>query len=161
VLGAVLVDHEGRQLRQHARLIGAAGQQSLLSQTLTKDVLLLASTPDVAERQQIANRIKEAAHRWQRSQDLLKQYDPLVGTSSSNSDEVLQLFAELDAPYQAMIKALRELTTQLKRSPAPHDISALTARILAHEQSYLRTMNEIALQYERESIARQNLRDRL
>ncbi len=61
-----------------------------------------------------------------------------------------------------MLKALRGLTdtagaTRYRRV----DLSALTAQILAHEQSYLRTMNEIALQYERESIARQNLRDRL
>ncbi len=55
-----------------ALLIGAAGQQSMLSQTLTKDVLLLAATPEGAARQQIAARIQEAARRWQRSHESLQ-----------------------------------------------------------------------------------------
>jgi signal transduction histidine kinase len=161
ILGAVLVEHEGRQLRQHARLIGAAGQQSMLTHTLTKDVVLLASTSEGVARQQLVERIKEAARRWQRSHESLRQSDPVFGTASMNSDEVMGMFAALDTPYRPMLNALRELTTQLENSPSAVDISALTARILALEQSYLRTMNEIALQYERESIARQNLRDRL
>jgi NO-binding membrane sensor protein with MHYT domain/signal transduction histidine kinase len=161
ILGAVLVEHEGRELRQHDRLIGAAGQQGMLSQTLAKDVLLLASTPEGTARQQIASRIQEATRRWQRSHESLRQSDPVLGMASTNSDAVTQMFAALDAPYRPMLEALRELTTQLKNSPSALDISALTARILAHEQSYLRTMSEIELQYERESIDRQNLRDRV
>jgi NO-binding membrane sensor protein with MHYT domain/signal transduction histidine kinase len=161
ILGAVLVEHEGRQFRQHALLTGAAGQQSMLSQTLTKDVLLLASTPEGAARQQVASRIQEAARLWQLSHESLRQSDPIFGTASTNSDEVMQMFAALDAPYRPMLEALHGLITELKNSPSAVDISALTTRILDHEQNYLRTMNEIERQYGRESIARQNLRDQL
>jgi NO-binding membrane sensor protein with MHYT domain/signal transduction histidine kinase len=161
ILGAVLVEEEGRQLRQHARMISAAGQQSMLSQALSQDVLLLAGTPEGAARQQIATRLKEAARRWQHSHELLRQSDPMIGTLSTNSDEVMQMFAAHDAPYRAMLKALRGLTAHIADSQLPLDLSAATAEILAHEQAYLQTMNDIALQYERESIARQNLRDRL
>lgn len=161
ILGAVLVEQEGRQLRQHARSISAAGQQSLLSQTLTKDVLLLTGKPEGAARQRIATYLQETTRRWQRSHEALKQSDPVFGTSRTNSDEVMQMVVALDAPYLAMLEALRGLNQWIENPQSPVDIAALTEQILAHEQSYLRTMNEITLQYERESIVRQNLRDRL
>jgi NO-binding membrane sensor protein with MHYT domain/signal transduction histidine kinase len=161
VLGAVLVEQEGRQLRQHARLISTAGQQSMLSQTLAKDVLLLAATTEGTARQPFFARITETALNWQRSHEALKQSDPVFGTSSTNSDEVMRMFASLDAPYLAILKALRTLTARPANPGVPPDVSALVAQVLAYEQSYLQTMNQIADQYERESIARQNLRDRL
>lgn len=161
VLGAVLVEQEGRQLRQHARLISTAGQQSMLSQTLAKDVLLLAATPEGIDRQPIFARITENARSWQRAHETLRHSDPIFGTPGTNSNEVMRMFATLDAPHLAMLKALRTLTARPANSGVPTDVAALVAQILAHEQSYLQTMNQIAGQYEHESIARQNLRDRL
>lgn len=161
VLGAVLVEQEGRQLRQYARLISTAGQQSMLSQTLSKEVLLLVATPEGTAREPVLARIKDAVHRWQNSHEALKQSDPVFGASSTNSAEVMQMFGWLDAPYRAMLQALRGLTKPPGNSPAAMDVSALVEQILAHEQSYLKVMSDIARQYERESLARQNLRDQL
>ncbi|WP_129642382.1 MHYT domain-containing protein [Peristeroidobacter agariperforans] len=160
VLGAVVVEQEGRQLRQHAHLISTAGQQSILSQALTKEVLLLAATPEGAARESIIARIRQAVRKWQSSHEALKQSDAVFGASSVNSVEVMQMFGWLDAPYRAMLQALRGLTAP-ENSRAAMDARALVGQILAHEQSYLRIMSEIARQYERESIARQNLRDRV
>ncbi|MBL8266187.1 MHYT domain-containing protein [Steroidobacter sp.] len=160
VLGTLLVDQEGRHLRQNARQISAAGQQSLLSQVLTRDALLLADTPDPAEQQRIAASIEETTTRWRRLHESLKHNDPVFGNASANSAATTQMFVAVEAPYQALTEALRQLTTQIS-APPQTDVTPLLKQILSQEQSYLQTMNDIALQYERESLDRQEVRDSL
>ncbi len=155
VLGAVLVEQEGRQLRQHARLISTAGQQSMLSQTLAKDVLLLAAAPEGTARQPILARIEATARNWQRSHEALRQSDPC---SAPSSDEQRRSDANVRLARRALSRdaqgAARTDTTA--RNPKFPWMSLRWWRRSWHTSSpYLRTMNEIAAQYERESIARQ------
>jgi signal transduction histidine kinase len=161
ILGAVLVDQEGRQLRQDGSLINTAGRQRVLSQALTKDVLLLARTAQTAERRQLAARIREKTAEWRLSHESLKQGDSVFGAPSSNSDEVAGMYAALDAPYTAMVQALRALTIAISAKQPQMDVSTHLAEMLAHEQTYLQIMNDIVFRYEHESAARQNRRDQL
>ncbi len=110
VLGITLVEQEGQQLEQDARLINAAGRQTVLSQALTKDVLLLANTAERAERQRIAARIRDGAIDWRRSHEALK-------APSTLSDAVMGMFTALAPSYNQMSKALQRLTTDLSADP--------------------------------------------
>lgn len=160
VLGTLLVDQEGRHLRQNARQISAAGQQSLLIQTLTRDALVLADMPASAERDRTAARIQETAARWRRLHVSLQHNDPVFGTAGANSPATMQMFAAIEPAYQALSELLRELTTQISEQPQT-DVTTLLEQLLTHEQPYLQLMNDIALQYERESLERQETRDSL
>jgi NO-binding membrane sensor protein with MHYT domain/signal transduction histidine kinase len=159
VLGTVLVEHEGRQLRDDVRAINMAGQQRMLSQALTKNALLLARATEVDERQQLVTRMRDMLTRWQRSQALLAPGDSVIGAPRTYSDLVRRMFSDLDVHYVAMAQVVRKLTTAAQNPLT--DIAPHVAEILAQEQSYTRIINDIVLQYEREAMARQSSKDRL
>lgn len=154
VLGITLVDQEGQQLEQDARLINAAGRQTVLSQALTKDVLLLANTTDRYERQLIAARIRDGAIDWRRSHEALK-------TPSTRSDAVMNMFARLEPAFNQMSKALQGLTKNLSADPTRLDVAPVLTEILDHEQVYLHVMSDVVAEYQSESVVRQERRDHL
>lgn len=151
VLGIMLVEQEGHHLEQDARLIDAASRQTVLSQALTKDVLLLANTAESTGRRQIAARIRDAAVVWRRSHESLKR----------GSDAVTRMFAALDPSFRQMSKALQRLTAGLSATQSQMDVAPLLTEILQHEQAYLGAMNDVVSRYQGESLARQERRDRL
>lgn len=161
VLGITMVEEEGRHLEQDARLINAAGRQTVLSQALTKDVLLLANTVDGAGRQQIAARIRDAATVWRRSHESLKHGEAALGAPGTLSDSVAQMFVTLEPSYRQMGKALQRLTADLSADLSQVDIAPVLTEVLNHEQAYLRVLDDVVSQYESESTERQQRRDRL
>lgn len=161
ILGSVLVQEESRQLRDDARLISTAGRQTMLSQALLKDILLLTSTAQDADKQPLIAEVRAAAADWRRSHESLKQGNSVLWTVNGNSDEVVRMFAALEPSYLAMSEALNRLTTTWSAERTPSDVSPPMEKILAHERPYLRIMNDIVQQYEYESVARQARRDRL
>lgn len=160
-LGSVLVQQENRQLRDDARQISTASRQAMLSQALTKDILLLTDTSPGTKKQRFLASIREVAADWRRSHESLSQGNSVLGDANTNSDEIMRLFAALDPHYTAMSVALHKLTATAPEKQPPIDVSSQVERILAHEPLYLRTMNDIVLQYEQESEARQARTDRL
>ena len=177
ILGIVLVEQEGRQLAQDARLINEAGRQIMLSRELSKDLLLLARAPGGAESEQLARRARDTTVLWRRSHDSLKQNHPDGGASGLNvggaqkrvgraaahasvEREATQTFAAIESTYIEMSRSVQRLMEQLTTSSAA-DIGPLLSALLSHERDYLHTLNDLVSRHERDSETRQARRDRL
>ncbi len=140
-----------------ARILNVAGRQRMLSQRLSKATLLLeAATTSPAERRRMAQEeLQSAVTLWERSQLGLQRGDAELGLPGINSVEVRQLFARVEPHHQAMLGAAKELLWAAESNASvPADASRLaphSAQMLAHEPSFLRGMEEIVAQYEREA----------
>jgi len=72
ILGALLVEYQGGEVRSGARMIDIAERQKMFSQAITKDALLVERTPDVAERQRVADDLRSLAMLWEKSHAALQ-----------------------------------------------------------------------------------------
>ncbi len=175
ILSIVLVEQEGRQLTQDARLINDAGRQIMLSRELSKELLLLSRAASNSESQQLATQARDTAALWRRSHESLKQNHPAGSASGLNvgapksagraahtevESEDTHSFAAIDSAYIDMSRSVHRLMEQLA-TPSPAEIGRLLNELMHDEQAYMQTLNDLVTRLERDSEARQTRRDRL
>jgi len=161
MLGTLLVEHQGQQSRSEARVVNIAGRQRMLSQAIAKTALLVAQTPDIAERQRQVEDLRTVETLWEHSHSALTQGDPSLGVPGTNSPQIRQMFAALDPQYTAMVSATRALVAKASVQETGADVSAEVNSILAHEGPFLQAMDAIVFQYEREATLRDDRKNQL
>jgi NO-binding membrane sensor protein with MHYT domain/signal transduction histidine kinase len=161
ILGTLLVQHEGRQSQSDARVINIAGRQRMLSQSVVKDVLLLARNTDAGERQSLVRDLRRLEALWERSSSALTDGDPGLGVTGANSPELRRMFVALEPDYDSIVRATQQVMTKVSKEEEIADVSGEANTILAHEGSYLQLMNAIVFQYETEATARDRLQNQL
>jgi two-component system sensor histidine kinase/response regulator len=66
ILGTLLVEYQGDDARIGSQVINIAGRQRMLSQAIAKDAVLLARSPEVAERQRLAEDLRGLNALWEK-----------------------------------------------------------------------------------------------
>ncbi|PJF39453.1 MAG: hypothetical protein CUN55_14300, partial [Phototrophicales bacterium] len=140
----------------NVRVVNIAGRQRMLSQQISKNVLLITSSENPADREQYAIALSDSLDLWQTSHDALRFGDESLNVSGENSDIVERLFAQIEPHYEAMLSAGRCLVGIVNEQPAlstacpSDDPNAYVDIILANEAEFLNGMNRIVFQYDEE-----------
>jgi signal transduction histidine kinase/CheY-like chemotaxis protein/HPt (histidine-containing phosphotransfer) domain-containing protein len=148
----VLVERSLQYQFTSSRVINIAGRQRMLSQRLSKAALALKfqTDPNLLARRE--EELREVVQLFQKSHEGLQNGDEELGLpANNNSPAVQKMFAELEEDYQPIIEASGELLVRLEEGSSNGAISALVEKILVHEGSFLKQMNDIVFQYDRES----------
>jgi signal transduction histidine kinase/ActR/RegA family two-component response regulator len=143
-----------RSLAQQAsdsRIINIAGRQRMLSQRLTKAALAIQSSPQEEERQQRWRELQEVVPLWEQSHRGLQRGDKQLGLPGTNSPVVTEMFAKIDPPHQAMLAAAKEILNISPQNLKNPQIALYLKVILANEATFLKGMDEIVFQYDREA----------
>ena len=151
VVSTLLVQYHGHESEGDTRLVNIAGRQRMLSQAISKDVLLLTRARGNAERQNLIADLSSLEAAWGQVHFALQKGDPSLRLSGKTSPEVRQMFAALEPHYAAMAGAVRELLATVKSDQTSLDRSAEVATIVAEEGAYLQTMDAIVFQYDHEA----------
>ncbi|MDY6806733.1 MAG: response regulator [Cyanobacteriota bacterium] len=152
IIGQILVSRSLKYQFTSSRVINIAGRQRMLSQKLSKTALALQFQTDADKLARRKKELEEVVQLFQRSHEGLQNGDEELGLpANNNSATVAKMFAEMESDYQPIIEASEELLVELDSSSGDEDISALVQTILDREGSFLRQMNDIVFQYDRES----------
>lgn len=154
ILSTLAVQREGEQSRSDARVINIAGRQTMLSQAIAKDALLIAHGSDRVERQRLVADLGSIETLWAQSHRALKQGDLALGVPDTNSPKIREMFSPVEVQYAAMVGATGALLAKASTEAVLTGDSAEVISILDHEKPYLGAMNAIVDQYEREATAR-------
>lgn len=151
----VLIDITLKTQGGDANIINISGRQRMLSQNITKEILIAAN-----EEYDSLNHLK--------LQNLMSQFDfsheSLVNGNDSlnlpteHSDEIKNLFILIEPEFIALKKAANLVIAN------PHDKEAIqTAKIIAiqHEETFLRIMNTIVNNFEKEAKSKLKFIERL
>ena len=128
------------------KVINLAGRQRMLSQKLTKEILLLANYPPTEERR---TNLKNTLDQWTFAHKALQNGNDSLGLSGNNSSTVVALFQQIEPYYQA----LREQSQALLTLDTLNQ-STFIANISTNEQNFLEGMDSLVFEYERESKSR-------
>jgi NO-binding membrane sensor protein with MHYT domain/nitrogen-specific signal transduction histidine kinase len=151
ILGMLLVEHQGGEGRVEARTINIAGRQRMLSQAIAKDAVLIAGSTDVAERMRLSKDLQGLGALWEKSHAALQHGDSTLGLSGNNSTAIREMFTALQPDFTAIAGAAHTLATRSAAQPTSMDATPEVNVILSRERAFLRGMDAIVFEYDREA----------
>ena len=131
------------------KVINLAGRQRMLSQKLTKEILLLTKYPLTEENR---TNFKNTLDQWTFAHKALQNGNDSLGLSGNNSPTIIALFEQIEPYYQALSKQSQALLMQ--DTLFNFDQSTFIANISTNEQNFLEGMDSLVFEYERESKSR-------
>ncbi len=138
-----------------APVINLSGRQRMLSQKLTKEVLLLVQSGMGRHRLEKRDQLTQTVTEWARVHLGLIHGDAELQLHGDNSPEVLELFQNID-PYFRLIKA--SVDDILEMDPATLNQlsyhSPLIQNIVLASPYFLQMMDKIVFQYDKEARKR-------
>ncbi|HTJ48780.1 MAG TPA: ATP-binding protein [Cyclobacteriaceae bacterium] len=155
-IGQLLIqDHLNNQLSD-SRVVNVAGKQRMLSQKLTKSILLLAPDQSLEKRNEIQRDLHSTLKLWKLSQDGLLHGNDSLKLKGNNSDTVSARFRKVEPHFDKMYQSASHLLISISKEPLinfdslRNDISV----VLKHEGYFLKGMEVIVLRYDLEARER-------
>lgn len=139
--------------KDDSRVINVAGRQRMLSQKLTKLVLLLENETDSSKVVAINNELFETQQLWKTSHLALQNGEDSLGLPGKNSEVISERFQVLNQYFQ-VISASSDKIVQHVRSGQVNTLSTLSEEIQLikeNEGSFLLLMDEIVNLYDTEA----------
>ena len=138
-------------------VINTAGRQRMLSQKITKDVLVIYTLTDNTTIQGYLEELKSSLSVWEENQSEL-QKGKAEGETVTNSAAVKALYQQVADHYKSMLRAAKDVVQQLEDGNYNKVlIKEKQDIILENEQAFLDTMDQIVNQYDEEARNKQNL----
>lgn len=110
-------------VRQHlntqqsdSTVINVAGRQRMLSQKLTKEILLLTAAKTAGARVAIKDNLKETLSLWTLSHNALQQGDTNLGLPGNNSIEVSKKFKDLNVVFNTINESTKRIIKQVENN---------------------------------------------
>lgn len=148
VAEGILILYSLDKYNSDARVINIAGRQRMLSQKLTKTVLLLNLTKNKNKQDELSKELQDTMNVWSKFHVGLQNGSQLLNLPGENSTEVMEMFTKLNLSYQNMIEATSVILKQKQK------ITQEIPIILANEGKFLEIMDRIVFQYELEANLR-------
>ena len=145
----LIQNHINTQIND-SRVINIAGRQRMLSQKLTKEVLLLKDTDLSNLRLEKISAIKSTYELWLDSHKALLDGNLEFELPKENSAEIEKMFKDIDSYFIPFKKTVQSLLLKLNENPniATNQLEDELSIILENEDNFLLKMNEIVFKYD-------------
>ena len=137
-------------------VINVAGRQRMLSQRITKEVLLISTESDITTKLSLKNKLKETINLWETSHNGLQKGNDSLNLPGENSEAILVMYKNINPYHQNILKATKSLIKTVEKNPATTGIS-LSENIdivKKNESPFLKLMDKIVNQYNVEANAK-------
>ena len=137
-------------------VINVAGRQRMLSQRITKEVLLISTESDITTKLSLKNKLKETINLWETSHNGLQKGNDSLNLPGENSEAILVMYKSINPYHQNILKATKSLIKTVEKNPATTGIS-LSENIdivKKNESPFLKLMDKIVNQYNVEANAK-------
>lgn len=152
ILGQILVQNTLEDELHDSWLVNYAGRQRFQSQLIAKTALLLTQRPDLANQNIQLKELKRVLADWEEHQDQLRTGDLRdLKAKSDNSDTVQAMFEDIDPHFQIISRNSRIVLGWLEKPDTAHKVDINLKNIFAHELIFLRKMDRIVFQYDKEA----------
>lgn len=161
LLSQLLIQHNLNSQLSDSRLINFSGRQRMLSQKLTKEILILNFITQPSQKKQQIIHIKAIAAFWKFNHYALKNGNDSLGFPKEKTPKITQLFENIDPNFNQIIAATSSLinnTTSNKNNSIENQ--KLINIILTNESVFLSKMNQIVSQYDQEALEKVTLQSK-
>ncbi len=145
-----------------SRLVNVAGRQRMLSQKLSKEVLLLTAEVSETGRRSLRDSLLATKATWENAHRGLQFGDQKLGINPKNSPAIQEMFAGIEPYFQSML-ANTDSLLRMSQEAAPDSVrlARLSSEILASGGEFLSKMEAIVNQYDFEAKEKVNSLEQL
>ena len=153
IISQILIRKHLSDQESDSSIINVAGRQRMLSQKLTKEIVLLSTADDVKDRISLLNKLKETLSLWELSHNSLQQGNDDLGLPGNNSEVVRDMFSAINSPFKKIQRASYSIITKLENKPNALVSSFLDEvnKVKETENDFLLLMDAIVNQYDLEA----------
>jgi signal transduction histidine kinase len=160
MVGQILIQVFLNSLLDDSHVVNIAGRQRMLSQRLSKTVILLCR-PDIfqADAEYYSHDIKDIISSWERSHEGLKSKNLVTDGQKytvRNSEKTDSIFRKIDPIFKVILSNAKLISQSIEKpkNNQRENLQVFLNQILINERTYLKMMNQIVSQYDLESRKR-------
>lgn len=148
-----------RQLSD-SKIINTSGKQRMLSQKLTKELLILHSATDPSKVEMEKKRIDSILNKWKFNHNALVYGNEKLGFPKEKSALLNKLYQSIQPNFEAIIAASHQYLQIKINEKNPEKLQQLITIILDNERIFLTKMNQIVEQYDQEALEKVTLQSK-
>ena len=148
-----------RQLSD-SKIINTSGKQRMLSQKLTKELLILHFATDPSKVEMEKKRIDSILNKWKFNHNALVYGNEKLGFPEEKSALLNKLYQSIQPNFEAIIAASHQYLQIKKNEQNPEKLKQLITIILDNERIFLTKMNQIVEQYDQEALEKVTLQSK-
>ena len=156
IVSQFLVRKHLNDQQSDSSVINVAGRQRMLSQKLTKEIVLLATEDSIKARLEQKEKVKQTLKHWGVSHKALQNGNDSLGLPGKNSAIIKEKFEELNPTFDSICTASKAIIETIEISPAAPRSAFMddVAMVKQHEGHFLQVMDQIVNQYDVEADAK-------
>ncbi|WP_439481096.1 ATP-binding protein [Cyclobacterium plantarum] len=162
IVSQVLVQKFISEQKNDSRVVNLSGRQRMLSQRISKCVLLLSQSSAPSDKKDILEELDLALKEWVETHNALQNGNDTLGIKGRNSKSIERLFRDIEQDQQLMAVAASNIVRKLRQDiKLPTDsIRKDISSIISRESAFLKGMDAIVFQYDDEAKSKvMNLRN--
>ena len=155
VSGQLLIQDHLRKQTDDSRVVNVAGRQRMLSQRITKQVLLLNTDAAADSLRSLRQQLRKDLWVWQQAHLGLQGGSSKLGLPGQNSPAIQRMFQRVNPHFEAIYRAALQIANASADGVVQPDSQLLT-KIMRNEKRFVAEMDQIVFQYDAESKAKVN-----
>ena len=152
IISQFFVRNHLKSQQSDSTVINIAGRQRMLSQKLTKEILLLTNSRDITSRKQYTKELKSTIQLWKASHYMLRSYNDSITKSDIDDTEIKKMFVDLQPYFDNIYESsIQILEVSNKDSLNQYVLKKNLDLIVSNEPLFLGQMDAIVFEYEKEA----------
>lgn len=160
LLSQLLIQHNLHSQLSDSRIINISGKQRMLSQKLTKEILILNFIADSTNNEEKIVEANEIIKLWKFNQDALENGNDSLGFPKEKSKELSGLFVAIKPNFNNIVNAATVFLNNKKAGINEKENQQLVQDILQNQGLFLDKMNQIVGQYDKEALEKVTLQSK-
>lgn len=151
ILSQLLIQYNLKNQLSDSRIINISGKQRMLSQKLTKEILILNFVTDTTQKEQGITHIKKIIKLWKFNHYALHNGNDSLGFPKEKSEILSKLFLDIKPNFDNIIQAATSFVENNKLHNDKKENQKSVQIILENEPLFLAKMNQIVSEYDNEA----------
>jgi two-component system, NarL family, sensor histidine kinase DegS len=160
LLSQLLIQYNLHSQLSDSKIINISGKQRMLSQKLTKEILILNFIANPENNQQNINQANEIINLWKFNQNALEKGNDSLGFPKEKSKELSDLFLAIKPNFNNIHQAASAFLENKKLGIKENENQKLVQIILENQGVFLDKMNQIVGQYDKEALEKVQLQSK-
>jgi two-component system sensor histidine kinase DegS len=157
LLSQLLIQYNLYSQLSDSKIINTSGKQRMLSQKLTKEVLVLHFISDSLQKNKQIDKISKIISQWKLNNNLLLNGSERLGFPKEKNHILTQYFKGIKPHFDTIIKVTNTFLANKKQNINEAENKKLVQTLLANETIFLSKMNQIVSEYDTEAAEKVRL----
>ena len=160
LLSQLLIQYNFHSQLSDSKIINISGKQRMLSQKLTKEILILNFIADAKNNKKDIESAEEIIKLWRFNQNALEKGNDSLGFPKEKSKELSNLFVAIKPNFNNIVNAATVFLNNKKLGIKEKENQQLVQIILENQGVFLEKMNQIVGQYDKEALEKVTLQSK-